>query len=176
MAKEKKKQETEPIEEEVFEITSGQMAEFKEKVDALQKECDEFKGIAQKVQAEFDNYRKRNASVRKDALEEGKQDTIKELLTTLDSFEIAFTSKDVDNDDVFVQGMQKVYKLFKDALSKMGLEEIEAEGKQFDPQLHNAVMQEENENYESGQIISVMQKGYKVKDKIIRYAMVKVAI
>ena len=131
------------------------------------------KNLAQRVQADFDNFRRRNASVYADSLAEGERNVIKELLPVIDNFERALNnSENVDQN--YVEGVRLVYKQLMNVLTKKGLEEIDASG-QFDPELHNAVMQGESEDAESGDILDVFQKGYKVKDRIIRHSMVKVA-
>ena len=131
------------------------------------------KNLAQRVQADFDNFRRRNASVYADSLAEGERNVIKELLPVIDNFERALNnSENVDKN--YVEGVRLVYKQLMDVLTKTGLEEIDASGK-FDPKLHNAVMQGESDDAESGDILEVFQKGYKVKDRIIRHSMVKVA-
>ena len=132
---------------------------------------DEFQQV--RDQADFDNFRRRNASVYADSLAEGERNVIKELLPVIDNFERALNnSENVDQN--YVEGVRLVYKQLMDVLTKKGLEEIDASGK-FDPELHNAVMQGESDDAESGDILEVFQKGYKVKDRIIRHSMVKVA-
>ena len=96
------------------------------------------------------------------------------LLPVLDNFDRALAAVPEDEKTAWVDGMKLVSKQLYETLYKAGLEEIQAEG-QFDPELHDAVMQEENEDKESGEIIDVFQKGYKVKNRIIRHSMVKVA-
>ena len=164
-----------PAEElpETITLTQAEFAEVKAHIDALQKEKDETVAMAQRLQADFDNYRKRNASIRIDSLEEGRRELIQMLLPVLDNFERGLqTSENVDQS--WVDGMRLVHKQLMDILQKNGLEEIPAEG-QFNADFHEAVMQEEAEGAESGAILAVFQKGYKVKDRIIRHSMVKVA-
>lgn len=141
----------------------------------LESELAEAISMAQRLQAEFDNYRKRNAKLRAEALDEGAENVMKALLDTLDSFERAMESKPEDTSDPFVQGIALVYKQMRDALSKLGLSEIDSNG-QFDPNFHDAVMQDDSGEHESGTVTQVLQKGYKVNDRVIRHAMVKVAI
>lgn len=162
--------ETEP---ESYTLTAEEFEAAKAHIEALQKEKDETVQLLQRIQADFDNFRRRNASIRKDSYEEGKRDCIKELLPVLDSFERAVES--VESDDKGVQeGVALVQKQLLDALSKLGLCVIEAEG-QFDPNEHEAIMSEKAEGKESGEILQVLQKGYRVGDKIVRHCMVKVA-
>jgi molecular chaperone GrpE len=141
--------------------------------ESLKEDKDKIVALAQRIQADFDNYRKRNASVRADSLEEGARSIIKELLPVLDNFERAMSNCETAGEAWF-SGLQLVKRQLFDILVKAGLEEIPAEGK-FDPELHNAVLQEEAEGMESGAISEVLLKGYKVKNCIIRHSMVKVA-
>lgn len=125
---------------------------------------------AQRIQAEFNNYRKRNASLRTDSIDDGMRDVIRALLPVLDNFERALANSD---DSSFAKGTEQIHKQLIEVLTKFGLEEIPAEGI-FDPNLHDAVIRDEEGEGESGTITSVLQKGYTVKGKIIRHTMVKV--
>ncbi|MEG1559326.1 MAG: nucleotide exchange factor GrpE [Clostridia bacterium] len=127
---------------------------------------------AQRLQAEFDNYRKRNAAIRLDSINDGVSNAITPLLPVLDNFERGLAV--VEDGDSFFDGMKLVYRQLKDTLAKLGLTEIEADGS-FDPNFHDAVLTEEREDFESGAIIEVLQKGYMIHNRIIRHAMVKVA-
>lgn len=164
----------EPVpEEESVTLKRDEFLQVKEHITKLEGERDEMKNLAQRVQADFDNFRRRNAGVYADSLAEGERNVIKELLPVIDNFERALNnSESVDQN--YVEGVKLVYKQLMDVLTKKGLEEIDATGK-FDPELHNAVMQGESEEAESGDILEVFQKGYRVKDRIIRHSMVKVA-
>jgi molecular chaperone GrpE len=160
--------------QEIIEITPEQYEQLKSKIEGLEKEREEYLNLAQRVQADFDNYRKRNAALRAESLEEGGRETIKELLPVLDGFDRAMESaRQSGESNPFQEGVALVYKQLTDTLKKLGLSEIPSDGEQFDPMLHNAVMQAEGE--ESGKVLETFQKGYKVKDKVIRYSMVKVA-
>lgn len=154
-------------------LTRDEFIEVKNRIDALQKDKDETIAMAQRLQADFDNYRKRNATIRADSLDEGVRGLVKELLPVLDNFDRALENSE-NVDPGWVDGVKLVHKQLLDILQKNGLEEIPAEGA-FNADLHNAVMQEEAEGTESGTILAVFQKGYKVKDRIIRHSMVKVA-
>lgn len=145
----------------------------KAQIKDLEKEKEEAIAVAQRLHADFDNYRKRNASLRMESLEEGRRECVQALLPTLDNFDRAMeNSEGVEKG--FVEGMQLVQKLLLDTLHKFGLEEIAADGL-FDPNLHNAVMQEAAEGKQSGEIVEVLQKGYRMGDRILRHSMVKVA-
>ncbi len=156
-----------------YTLTAEEFEAAKSHIEALKKEKDETVQLMQRIQADFDNFRRRNASIRKDSYEEGKRDSIKELLPVLDSFERAVESASAD-DKSMQEGIALVQRQLLDALKKLGLCVIEAEG-QFDPNEHEAVMSEKADGKESGEVLQVMQKGYRVGDKIIRHCMVKVA-
>ncbi len=165
--------EEELVPEETVTLKQDEFRQVKDHITKLEGERDEMKNLAQRVQADFDNFRRRNANVYADSVAEGERNVIKELLPVIDNFERALNnSENVDQN--YVEGVRLVYKQLMDVLAKKGLEEIDASGK-FNPELHNAVMQGESENAESGDILEVFQKGYKVKDRIIRHSMVKVA-
>ncbi len=123
-----------------------------------------------RMMAEYDNFRKRSAKEREGAYADAYADCIENILPVLDNLSRAAGS---DHFEAVKKGLEMTAKAFEDALSKMGITEIET--KTFDPNLHNAVMHIEDENYGEGEIVEVFQKGYRKGDKIIRYAMVKVA-
>lgn len=160
-------------EQETYTLTAEEFAAAKAHIEALTKEKDETVVLLQRIQADFDNFRRRNASVRLDSYEEGKRDTVKELLPALDSLERALDSIPAEG-AVWRDGIVLVQRQMMDALKKLGLEEIESDCK-FDPAKHEAVMREKAEGKESGEIVVVFQKGYRMGDKIIRHCMVKVA-
>lgn len=136
-----------------------------------QQKIDEYKDTLQRVQAEFDNYRKRTADAVKNARADGADDVLEAFLPVLDAVDIAIG---MICDEATLKGVKLIEKQFKDLFSKYGVEEIEALGKDFDPAYHNAVMQvEDPEN--AGKVVEVVRKGYKRAGRIIRYAMVKVA-
>lgn len=154
-------------------LTKAEFDQVKAHIDGLQKEKEETVQMAQRLQADFDNYRKRNASLRLESLDEGAREIIKDILPVLDNFDRAMENT-ANVDPGYVEGIRLVHKQLLGILEKNGLEEIPADG-MFDADLHNAVMQEETEDKESGMITAVFQKGYKVKNRIIRHSMVKVA-
>ena len=159
--------------EEVYTLTAEEFAAAKAHIESLQKEKDDTVQLLQHIQADFDNFRKRNANVRLDSYEEGKRDAVKELLPALDSLERALDSIPEEG-ALWRDGIVLVQRQMMDALKKLGLEEIESDCK-FDPTKHEAVMREKTEGKESGEIVVVFQKGYRMGDKIIRHCMVKVA-
>ena len=123
-----------------------------------------------RMMAEYDNFRKRSAKEREGVYADAYADCIANILPILDNLERASKS---DNLEAVKKGLEMTAKAFDDALSKMGISEIET--KTFDPNLHNAVMHVEDEAYGEAEIVEVFQKGYAKGDKVIRYAMVKVA-
>ena len=136
-------------------------------------ERDSYKDSLLRSQAEFQNYKKRNASVRAEAYEDGVRETIFACLPAIDNLELALKHAESQGETGGVyEGVKMTLKQLTDSLGKLGLSEIPALGEQFDPELHNAVMRESGG--EENVISEVFQKGYRVKDKIIRYAMVKV--
>lgn len=154
-------------------LSAAEFNEVRKHIESLQKEKDETVNLCQHLQADFDNYRKRNASLHLDSVNEGERNVIKALLPVLDNFDRAMENVD-QVDPAWVDGLKLVQKQLLETLAKFGLEEIDATG-MFDPNLHEAVMQQQTEDAESGTIVMVMQKGYRVKDRIVRHSMVGVA-
>ncbi len=122
--------------------------------------------------AEYDNYRKRSAKEKESIYNDAYINAITNILPILDNIERATQYTDAD---AVAQGVAMILKSFGETFDKMGVSVIEAEGKQFDPNLHCAVMHIDDENYGDNEIVEVLQKGYLKGDKVIRYAMVKVA-
>lgn len=157
-------------------LTAEEFAKVKAHIDGLQKDLESTVDMAQRLQADFDNYRKRNATISSESRDEGMRIVTKALLPVIDNFDramISFVERGCP-DPSWYDGVKLVYKQLMDALAKEGLEEIDTECK-FDPLLHEAVLQEKVDGVESGTIISVLQKGYRLKDRIIRHSLVKVA-
>ena len=172
------------VEEEV--IASDPKAEKAEKkkvkkqeaeIAALQKQLEEKAAACRdcedkylRMMAEYDNFRKRSVKEKEGAYADAYSDCIANLLPILDNLERASSS---DNFEAVRKGLEMTVKAFDDAMEKMGVTEIET--KVFDPNLHNAVMHVEDEAFGESEIVEVFQKGYTKGDKVIRYAMVKVA-
>lgn len=152
--------------------TNEEKEQFEQKLAEVESQLNETKDAMLRLQADFDNYRKRNALLRIDSLNEGRCSVIIELLKSIDNFERALLIE--CSDESYASGMKMIHKMMLDTLVNMGLEEIKTDCG-FDPNIHEAVMQEEKEGAESGQITVVLQKGYKFNGKVIRPAMVKVA-
>ncbi|MGX8774356.1 MAG: nucleotide exchange factor GrpE [Bacillota bacterium] len=125
-----------------------------------------------RLMADFQNYRKRAEKEKKDLYSYANEKIMNDLLTVMDNFERALEHEPGEG---FKEGIEMIFKQLTDVLEKDGLAEIPALGEEFDPNVHNAVMTEETEDYESGKVSGVMQKGYTLNGKVIRPAMVKVA-
>ena len=160
-------------EQESYTLTAEEFAAAKAHIEAITKEKGETVGLLQRIQADFDNFRRRNASIRLDSYEEGKRDTVKELLPAMDNLERALDAIPAENVSLR-DGIAMVQRQMLDSLKKLGLEEIENDCK-FDPNKHEAVMREKVDGKESGDIVVVFQKGYRMGDRVIRHCMVKVA-
>ncbi|ATH92457.1 MULTISPECIES: nucleotide exchange factor GrpE [Bacillus] len=194
MAEEKQNQEQEELEElnqteaEEAEVEAEQAASeadeqaeenqtelLEKQLKELQERLDEKENKLLRVQADFENY-KRRARLDLEAAEKYRsQRIISDLLPALDNFERAL-GIDPDNEQTksLLQGMEMVHRQILDALQNEGVEIIPSVGEQFDPNLHQAVMQVEDEAYESNAVVEELQKGYKLKDRVIRPSMVKV--
>ena len=160
-------------EQESYTLTAEEFAQAKAHIEAITKEKDETVNLLQRIQADFDNFRRRNASIRLDSYEEGKRDTVKELLPALDNLERALDAIPTENASLR-EGIVMVQRQLLESLKKLGLEEVESDCV-FDPTKHEAVMREKVEGKESGEIVVVFQKGYRMGGRIIRHCMVKVA-
>ena len=147
-----------------------EIAELSKLLEAKTAECEECNDRYMRMMAEYDNFRKRSAKEKEGVWADAYSDCIAHLLPILDNLERASKS---DNMEAVTKGLEMTVKAFDDAMEKMGVKEIEC--KTFDPNLHNAVMHVEDEQYGDGEIVEVFQKGYCKGDKVIRYAMVKVA-
>ncbi len=137
------------------------------------KKSDEYLDHLKRNMAEFDNYKKRMAKEKENMYISIVGDFIAEVLPIMDNFEKAINAESTD--ESFKDGMHMIYDQLKEMLDRTGLEEIECQGQDFDPNLHEAVMHVEDENYAEKQVVEVFRKGYRLGDKIIRHAMVKVA-
>ncbi|WP_243290613.1 nucleotide exchange factor GrpE [Bacillus sp. FJAT-47783] len=164
-------------EEQVHQETEekDELTEAKERIAELEAKLDEAENKILRAQADFDNYRRRVRLDQEAAQKYRAQSLISDLLPALDNFDRALQIKAEDEQTKsLLQGMEMVYRQFLQALEKEGLEKIEAVGKEFDPTVHQAVMQVEDEKYDSNIVVEELQKGYKLKDRVIRPTMVKV--
>ena len=148
----------------------NEIAALKAEIEKKEKEAAEQKEQYLRMLAEYDNFRRRSKAERESVYADAYADAIREILPVLDNIERAASFTDGEK---ILEGVQMTAKGFADTLQKLGVEVIET--KTFDPNLHNAVMHVEDDQYGEGEIVEVFQKGYKKGDKVIRFAMVKVA-
>ena len=125
------------------------------------------------LKAEYDNYRKRSAKERESIYQDVRADTVTKFLPVYDN--LARALEQATCDEAYRKGVEMIMAQLRDILSRMGVTEIESLGQKFDPALHNAVMHEEDETKGEGEIVQELQRGFKMGDKVIRFAMVKVA-
>ena len=145
------------------------------KKDKAQERIEELEDKVKRQLAEFENFRNRSEKEKTAMYEVGAKSVIEKLLPVIDNFERGFlTVPEEEKDSPFVDGMNKVYKQLITELNSIGVKPIEAVGLEFDPNLHNAVMQVESEEYESGVVAQELQKGYTYRDTVVRHSMVAV--
>ena len=148
---------------------------FSKKKDPRDTQIEELTDRLKRSMAEFDNFRKRTEKEKSAMYEIGAKDIIEKLLPVVDNFERGFTTvAEEDKEDAFVTGMEMVYKQLMTMLEGVGVKPIEAVGQEFNPDFHNAVMQVESDEYESGIIAQEFMKGYMYKDTVVRHSMVGV--
>ena len=134
----------------------------------------EYLALAQRVQADFENYRRRNESVRTDAYADGRKDTAALMLPVLDNLERAVEAAAGSPDEALRNGVEMVLKQMTDVYDKLDVKPIDRTGEKFDPNLENAILQGTEEDGEPGTVCQVLQKGYRIGDRVLRHAMVKV--
>ena len=173
---------TEGSEEEKSEEGSGKKSWSEKKAQKADKEKEALKAKVEELEdktkrqlAEFENFRNRSEKEKAQSFDRGAASVLEKLLPVVDNFERGFAAvEEEDKDDAFVVGMDKIYKQLMDELDKMGVKPIEAVGKEFDPAFHNAVMQTESDEYESGTVAQELLKGYMYHDTVLRHSMVSV--
>ncbi|MGI5893779.1 MAG: nucleotide exchange factor GrpE [Candidatus Merdivicinus sp.] len=178
-----KEEQTTPEEKVEAEDQAAETSEQKEASEQTEPKPDELEELKKanaelsdkilRQMAEFDNFRKRTVREKEEIGAVAKSKCISELLPVLDNFERAMLTDCGDAE--FKKGMEMIFKMMKDTLAKLGVEEIEAEGKPFNPELHYAVSTVESEELEPNTVANVLQKGYQLNGKVIRHAMVAVA-
>lgn len=141
-------------------------------LDEAKAKAEEYLTLVQRVKADFDNYRKRNASLRADAYAEGQRSVATQMLAVLDNIERALAS--AEEDSPLKNGIELTLKQMLAVYEKLGVTAIDRVGEPFDPNLENAVLQGTPEEGEPGTVCQVLQKGYKMGDHVLRHAMVKV--
>lgn len=148
----------------------------KEKKDPLKEKIQELQDKYVRQVAEFDNFRKRTDKEKSQMFEQGQANVLEKILPIVDNFERGLAASPEDEQGkAFADGMNMIYKQLMKQLEDLGVTPIEALGQEFDPNLHNAVMQVASEEYESGVVAQELQKGYKFHDTVLRHSMVAVA-
>ena len=145
------------------------------KCEAMQAKIDELEDRVKRQMAEFENFRKRTEKEKTMMFETGAKSVVEKILPVVDNFERGLaTIPEEDADSAFASGMKMIYKQMMDELDKLGVKPIEAVGQEFDPNFHNAVMQVESEEYESGIVAQELLKGYMYHETVVRHSMVAV--
>ena len=174
-AEEKKKEETkaeakQEAAQETFTLTKEQMEKMEGLAKALADEQDKYLRLA----AEYDNYRKRTAKEKEAIYTDAKIDTIKGMLGVYDNLERGIAQY-ADEESPHRKGLEMVFKQFKECLAKLDVKQMEAVGKPFDPEKHSAVVHVEDERYGENEVVEVLQQGFTLGEKVLRFAIVKVA-
>ena len=158
---------------------SGKLKNFKKKdkkLEALENQKKELEDKVMRQMAEFENYRKRTEKEKATMFEMGAKSVIEKMLPVVDNFERGLASVPQENQtDPIYEGMNLIYKQLMGELDKLGVKPIEALGQEFNPDLHNAVMQVESEEFEEGIVAQELQKGYMYRDSVVRHSMVAVS-
>ena len=145
------------------------------KQDAMKEKVDELEDRVKRQLAEFENFRNRTEKEKQQMFETGARSVIEKILPIVDNFERGLaTVPEEDKGSPFAEGMEKIYKQLMTELEKMEVKPIEAVGTEFNPDFHNAVMQVESEEYETGTVAQELQKGYTYRDQVVRHSMVAV--
>lgn len=156
-------------------MAAKKQAKMDKKADTASEKIAELEDRARRQLAEFENFRRRSDKEKQSMFETGAKSVIEKILPVVDNFERGLATVPEDKkEDPFVDGMMRVYKQMLTELENMGVKPIEAVGKEFDPALHNAVMQVESEEYEAGVVAQELLKGYTYRDGVVRHSMVAV--
>ena len=154
--------------------TATKFAELEEQVEKLEAQNEEWSDKFTRLYAEYDNYRKRTAKEKTETYQNASVKCVEKLLPVLDSFERSLEAE--CSDENFKNGMSMIYNQLTAFLTQMNVTEIEALGAEFDPNVHNAIQQQDGTDYASNHVCAVFQKGYMLGDKLVRPAMVAVAV
>ena len=146
----------------------------KNKKDAKDEKIEELTDRVKRQLAEFENFRNRTDKEKSQMYEMGAKSVVEKILPVIDNFERGLAGVDDNTEDAFASGMKMIYKQMCTELENIGVKPIEAVGKEFDPNIHNAVMQVESEEFESGIVAQELQKGYMYRDTLVRPSMVAV--
>ena len=149
------------------------VAALQQQLTTVSAKADEYLTLAQRVQADFDNFRRRNESVRADAHTDGQRSVVSAMLPVLDNLERALAAS-AESDDALRTGVEMTLRQMRDALTKLDVTPIDRLGEVFDPNLENAVLQGSADEGEPGTVCAVLQKGYMMGSHVLRHAMVKV--
>lgn len=158
-------------EPETFTVTREQMEKMEGLAKQLAEEHDQYLRLA----AEYDNYRKRTAKEKEGIYANAKIDTIKGMLPVYDNLERGLAQFGAEDDDPHKKGLEMIFNQYKEALTMLGVTPIDCVGKEFDPERHNAVMHIEDESCGENTVVEVLQQGFMLGDKVLRFAIVKVA-
>ncbi len=157
-------------------IIEPELLDLEKQLKEKTKMCDEYLDMLQRKVAEFDNYKKRTIKEKEEIYTNALIDTVSQFLPSLDDLERAINScQDDAQASNLLHGVEMILQGIKDVFSKLGVEEIQSVGQEFNPKYHDAVMHIEDKEVDNNIIVEEFQKGYKIKDKVIRYSMVKVA-
>ncbi|MBR1821310.1 MAG: nucleotide exchange factor GrpE [Clostridia bacterium] len=169
-----------PESAETGEAREATVEEWQAALELAVKQRDELKDSLLRAQADFQNFKRRNQTARSDGYEDGVREAIAAMLPAIDNLERAIEAAEKQEGEAgaaapaLAEGVKMTLNTLFESLKRFGFEEVPALGEEFDPEKHNAVMRETSDD--PGKVLEVFQKGYRVKDKIIRYAMVKVSV
>jgi len=155
-------------------LSKEELKDLQLKLDEKSIKCEEYFTMLQRTTAEFDNYKKRTAKEKDSLYSDAVSDVVSAFLPVLDNIERAIQASESESGQL-KEGVELIYRQFKEIMSKLGVEDIEAVGNSFDPKLHNAVMHIDDDSLSENVIVEEFQKGYILKDRVIRHSMVKVA-
>ena len=154
----------------VIPVEEGEPSE----VEALQSELEQVHDLLRRKQAEFDNYRKRIEREQKEFVAYATSELVLEVLPVLDNLERALESSEGSSQEQIREGVEIIYRQFHETLKKAGLRQVNALGEDFDPHVHEAVARVDSSDHREGEVLEVLQKGYFLKDRLLRPAMVRV--
>lgn len=157
--------------EKTYTLTREQMEKAELAAKQLASVTDQFTRLT----AEYDNYRKRTAKEKEGIYANAKIDTIKGMLPVYDNLERGLAQFGAEDDDPHKKGLEMIFNQYKEALTRLGVTPIDCVGKEFDPERHNAVMHIEDESCGENTVVEVLQQGFMLGDKVLRFAIVKVA-
>lgn len=168
--------ELETMTDQKLDETSEDATDVEQKTSETESLAKDYLDKLQRTMAEYDNFRKRTIKEKSQMYENGAKEVFEKIIPIVDNFDRALTSiSEEEKGTSFAQGIEMIYKQLIGTLNNLGVEEMDALHKEFDPNLHHAVSHEENEAFGANEIIEVFQKGYMFKDRVLRFSMVRVA-